>query len=123
MLPRLPIREREFSWSAKEVVRDLEGRPHLFLRLSLTGPYFPYRALEPFARVGRVRSRLVRIVDDGRRALAYFDRKIPDTGTIEFGYGIQVVYRFPRKFERDEVELLERPRLPANLHVPEGLER
>ena len=39
----------------------------------------------------------MRITDGGRRALAYFDEPIEDGVPIEFGYGDQIVYRFPRR--------------------------
>jgi hypothetical protein len=115
------IDRKQLGWSAKEVVRDVDIGPRLFVRLALVGPYFPERALEPFARAGGVRSRLVRITDGGRRALAYFDEPISDGVAIEFGYGEQVLYRFPRRFGNHLLERLDRQRLPAEIEIPPNL--
>ena len=109
------------TWTAKEVVRDLDQRPHLFIRLDVTGAYFPERALEPFVRVGRVRSRLVRIDPDGLGVRAYFDQPLPDAGAVEFGYGEQVVHRVPQPFDPTVIARLDRTRLPQTIEIPDAL--
>jgi hypothetical protein len=110
-----------YGWTAKEVVRDIDEHPSLFLRLELTGPYFGARALEPFVLVGRVRSRFVRIDQEGLRALAYFDRRLPEDGEVAFGWGEEALYLFPRRFDLSGVARLDRGRLPRRLEIPEGL--
>lgn len=121
IVPRLPLRDDAYEWRAKEVLRDIDKEANLFLRVELTGPYFGARALEPFVLVGRVRSRLVRIDREGLRALAYFDQPLPPEGEVAFGWGQDVVYVLPRRFDVSEVVRLDRARLPRRLKIPEGL--
>ncbi len=82
------------------------------MRIRLTGTHFPQRALEPFVVVGKVRSRFVEIADDGLSANAYFDRPPPQRGRIEFGYGEDILLRFPRAFDKGVAKLLDAERLP-----------
>ena len=119
--PPSPQSERYFRWSVKEVVRDLYGTPHLFLRIVLEGPAFPQRAGRPFVRVGGVESRFVRIDPDGRFALGYFDRPPTEGGTMEFGYGRRVLFRFPRPYRGERALRLDRARLPEGIRIPEEL--
>lgn len=84
-----PIETDRVDHETRQVLRDLDGTPHLFTRVKLTGTEFPHRALEPYVRVGDVESRFVEIDDDGTAARAYFDRPLPQGGTIEFGYDVE----------------------------------
>ena len=111
-----PIESERLRWEARLVVHDLNQEPHLLMRVKLTGTHFPQRALEPFVVVGKAHSRFVTISDDGLSACAYFDEQLPKGGRIEFGYGTDVLLRFPRAFDREEVELLDPKRLPSNTH-------
>jgi hypothetical protein len=105
-------------WEAREVLRDIEQRPHLFTRIKLGGRYFPHRALEPFVVVGRVRSLFVEISEDSLNARAYFDALLPEAGTIKFGYGSEIMLSFPRQFSHDDVQRLDPARLPENVRLP-----
>jgi len=118
-LVEFPIESEHLRWEARLVVRDLNEEPHLLMRIKLTGTHFPQRALKPFVLVGKVRSRFVSIADDGLSACAYFDEPLQQGGRIEFGYGTEVLLRFPRAFEREGVELLDPKRLPSNTRFTE----
>ncbi len=109
-----PIESERLRWEARQVLRDLHQEPHLLMRLKLTGTYFPQRALEPFVIVGKVRSRFVEITDDGLSANAYFDEPLPEGEKPEFGYGEEVLLRFPRAFDNDAFQPLDPERLPRN---------
>ena len=109
-----PIESERLRWEARLVVRDLDQNPHLLMRIKLTGTHFPQRALKPFVVVGKVRSLFVSIADDGLSACAYFDQPLPPGDRIEFGYGMEVLLRFPRAFSHEAVELLDPKRLPNN---------
>lgn len=107
---------------AREVVVDLHDRPHLLTRLSLTGPYFPQRSEEAYVTVGKLRSKFVLISDDGQRADAYFERTLPPTGRIVFGYGKSVDLVVPRPFQAERVMKLDLDRLRRaipDLHIPD----
>ena len=41
----------QLTWQAEEVVRKIDDRPHLLVRVSIRGGYFPQRALVPFVRL------------------------------------------------------------------------
>jgi hypothetical protein len=60
------VSAEELDWDGLEVLRDLDGEPHLLTRVQLSGGHFPHRALEPFLLVGKVRSRIVEVSEDGR---------------------------------------------------------
>jgi len=109
-----PIESERLQWEAGMVIRDLNQEPHLLMRIKLTGTHFPQRALKPFVAVGKARSRFVSIADDGLSACAYFDEPGPDGSRIEFGYGEEVLLRFPKPFYREVVRFLDPKRLPSN---------
>ena len=111
-LIEFPIESERLNWEARQIVRDLYNEPHLFIRLKLTGTFFPQRALEPFVLVDKVRSRFVQISEDGLSAYAYFDQVPPETGRVEFGYGEEVLLRFPRRFSSQSVEFLDLNLIP-----------
>ena len=111
-----PIQSPKLRWEASQVLRDLHERPHLLLRVKLIGTYFPQRALEPLVTVGGVRSRFAEIATDGLSAAAYFDQ-VPHEGTVEFGYGEEVLLRFPEPFRRPGIRVLDPKRLPPNVQL------
>ena len=114
-------RVEQVEWHAREVVKELNDRPHLLVRLEITGPHFPHRAAEPFVRIlegERVvaRSWFADISDDGRRLLGYFAVDVPRGDTVEFGYGAEVLGRMRATFDAaDMVRRLERERLPKGV--------
>ena len=50
-LIRLPDPRKNVRVEVREVVREIFGKPHLLLRMRLTGWYFPHRAPVPFVVV------------------------------------------------------------------------
>jgi len=114
-----PIESKRLQWEARQVIRDLYHEPHLLLRLKLTGTQFMHLAEEPFVVVGGTRSRFVKIAEDGLAAYAYFDEPLPPGDRIEFGYGNDILLRFPRAFDPKSVERLDPKRLPKNIRLLE----
>lgn len=106
------------EWEAREVLRDIGQQPHLFTRIKLNGDYFPHRSLVPFVKVGSALTVSVEIADDSLSVRAYFAEPLPPTGIVEFGYGDEVVMRFPRKFSHNDIQLLDHERLPRNVRLP-----
>ena len=114
-LIQFPIESSQLLWEAKEVLRDVLDQPHLFLRVRLTGTHFPQRALEPYIRIGEVRSRFVLISEDGLSASGYFDQNV-QRGAVEFGYGDEpVLLRAARRFEAGPILRLDRAQLPRDV--------
>ena len=124
VFPKLSQMAESMHWEAKEVVRDIDGKPHLLERITLTGPIFEHRALEPFVRVGEIQARIVDIDEDGRMVKAYFDQMLPDEQPIEFGYhGEGVLYRFPVSYQSQVGARLDIKRLAKDvviLQSPKG---
>ena len=110
-----PIVSDRLQWEGKQVLRDLAGEPHISFRLTLSGTFFPERSSEPFAQIGKLRSRFVRIAPDGLSANAYFDEPPPPEGVVEFGYGSQVYLRCGRTFKSSVIVRLNRALLPPNV--------
>jgi hypothetical protein len=110
-----PIVSERLQWEGKQVLRDVGGEPFLLFRIKLAGTFFPERAAEPFVRIGRLRSRFVRIAADGQSANGYFDEPPPEEGLVEFGYGQQVYLQCGRPFTERSTGRLKRALLPANV--------
>lgn len=115
---RLPDPRDEVRIEAKEVVRDLFGKPHVFLRIRLTGWHFPHRAQEPFALVGEVVSRMVLIDQDELAANCYFDHDLARAEIVSFGYGKTILWDFNLPEGVFTIPRLERSRLPKELVDP-----
>jgi hypothetical protein len=112
-LMKFPIEHEKLKWDAREAVLDIDGRPHLFVRVRLTGTKFVQRALIPQVWVGEVFAKHVEIDDDGLAVRAYFDQA-PRSGTLYFGYGGQPELSFG-PFESRKVSVLDRERLPREI--------
>lgn len=116
-LIRLPDPRKDVKIEIREIVRDVHRKPHVFIRVRLTGWQFQHRGAEPFLVVGNVVSNRVVIDSDGLGANAYFNTPLPDVQQISFGYGkiIQWDFDLPvhKKFAR-----LDRARLPIGVVDP-----
>lgn len=97
----------------REVVRDIDGRPTVLWRLTLTGWHFAARDSKPFMLVGDAVSDDVRIAPDGV-AHGYFRRAIPQAERVSFGYGRVIAWDFDLPVNTD-VERLDRGRLPKDV--------
>jgi hypothetical protein len=117
-LIRLPDPHRNVRVEVREVVRDVFEKPHVFVRVKLTGWFFPGRALEPFAVVGDVVSRFVRIGPDSTSASAYFDRPLPHARRVSFGYGNIILWDFDLEIDERKLHRLDRKRLPRGIVDP-----
>jgi hypothetical protein len=117
-LIRLPDPKVNVRAEIREVVRDVNGRPHVFLRIKLTGWYFPHRAQEPFMVVGKVVSQRVIISRDGLSAEGYFDKPLRAAKSLSFGYGNIIQWDFKLAIEPRKIGRLDRLRLPRGVVDP-----
>lgn len=115
---RLPDLRENVRATVREVVRDLDGVPHVLWRLTLTGWVFPGRANKPFMLVGDAVSDFVRLTPDGV-AHGYFRRPLPAAERVSFGYGRVVKWDFDVAVD-PEVPRLDRRRLPEGVVDPYG---
>ncbi|HYO14872.1 MAG TPA: hypothetical protein VE685_16890 [Thermoanaerobaculia bacterium] len=112
------------SWQAREVVREIDDRPHLVARVEISGTYFPHRAPEPFVRIVQddrevIESWFADVSDDNRALVGYFPVDVPLRGIAEFGYGDEVMGRvaLAEGPQAHGVLRLERERLPEDVVV------
>lgn len=109
----------DLSWQGREVVREIDDRPHLLVRIDIRDGHFPQRAPVPFARIAgrreRVDSWFAEIAEDERTLHAYFPTDVPRSGVLEFGYGATVMGRVSLEFREEAVRRLERERLPKEV--------
>ena len=117
-IKRLPDPRKDVRAEVREVLRDVKGKPHVLLRLKLTGWHFPHRAPEPFVVVGDVLSKKVIIDRDELTANAYFDKPLPRADRISFGYGKTIAWDFDVAIEPHRVPRLERSKLPRGVVDP-----
>lgn len=110
----------DLSWRAEEVIKKIDERPHLVVRVEISGTYFPHRATEPFARIVTEKGQIVsnwyaNVADDNTRLVSYFPTDLPGRGTIEFGYGGKLMGKIPLAFDFQAVKQLDRKRLPKEV--------
>jgi hypothetical protein len=115
----------QLTWQAEEVVREIDGRPHLLVRVSIRGGFFPQRALVPFVRLvdgdkPSVRAWFTEIRDDSNELLGYFPTDMTGGGVLECGYGQDVVGRSSIRFDPRSIKRLDRARLPKGMTVVTG---
>jgi hypothetical protein len=115
---RRPDPRRDVRVDLREVVLELHRKPHVLMRMRITGWHFPERAPEPFVLVGDVVSRLVRIAPDGLSADAYFDKHLPAAKGFSFGYGRTIEWDFDVEVDARHVERLDRARLQGEFVDP-----
>jgi hypothetical protein len=109
---RLPDPRRSVKAETREVVRDVAQKPHVFIRIRLSGWHFPERAPEPFVVIGKALSKFVLIDHEGTTADAYFDVMPPTAERVTFGYGTVVSWDFDVAIDPAHVDRLDRARLP-----------
>jgi hypothetical protein len=115
---RLPDPRVNVRAEIHEVVRDVNGRPHVFVRIKLTGWHFTHRAQEPFMVVGNVVSQRVIISRDGLSAQGYFNQLPPPAKTLAFGYGNIIQWDFNLAIDPGTIVRLDRLRLPPGVFDP-----
>ena len=109
---RIAEPKSNLKMEVREVLRDVNQQPHVFIRVRLTGWHFPERALEPFVVIGKAVSKFVLIAPDRQTADAYFDVPVPAQSGISFGYGKAIRWDFNLNVDPKQIIRLDRKRLP-----------
>lgn len=112
----------EYAVRAKEVVRVLDDRPHLLVRVEVSGNHFPHRAPEAFVmiQVGEqeyFKDAFTEVSPDNTKLVGYLPVDLPPAGEVVFGYGDEIWGTVPGRLEREAVDRLERERLPKEIVV------
>jgi hypothetical protein len=113
LIQRIP----QLPWQAQEVIREIDNRPHLMVRIIIKGGYFEHRAAEPFLRIvnrGKIiESWFADVSEDNSALSGYFPIDVPPGGIIEYGYGSKVQGRLEMKFTNKSVDRLDAKKLPT----------
>jgi hypothetical protein len=111
----------EYKAQGREVVKVLNERPHLVVRVEVRGEQFPHRAAHPFMHIRTdddnfIDDLFTEVAPDGSALIGYLPVDIPDDTVIEFGYGNEIWGIVPVDI-RTSVDRLERSRLPREVIV------
>ncbi|MFP5248077.1 MAG: hypothetical protein ACLGH0_15395 [Thermoanaerobaculia bacterium] len=104
----------------REVVRDVGEKPHVFIRVTLTGWRFSTGAYDYALLIGNTVSRFTRVSADRVTLYAYFDRPIPRAEVVTLVYGKTAIEDFRFDIEPQRIPRLERSRLPKGVADPFG---
>lgn len=112
----------KYEVATKEVVKVLNDRPHLLVRMTISGGYFPHRAPHPFIHIREGEREyftdyFTEISDDNRSLIGYLPVNFPEKGVVEFGYGNEIWGTVPGEFSRDSIKRLDRERLPKDILI------
>jgi hypothetical protein len=95
-----------YEVGAVETVREIADQPHMLLRLSIRGGYFPHRDAPAFARIEHesdAQEALLCEVDDDEAGIrVYFPTDVALDGTLSVGFDEDLVAEFA--FDRLELE-------------------
>jgi hypothetical protein len=117
-LIKFPLEHENLKWEARESLLDVNGVPHLFLRIKLTGTEFPLIAQIPQVWAGKTFAKHVLITEDRLTVRAYFDAPPPEGGEIYFGHLGKAELQFG-PFRPTTLVRLDRSGLPKNVVLPE----
>jgi len=122
MTNKIPFRKTpQYNAQAKEVVRVLNERPHLLVRIIIDGNHFPFRSVDPLIRIAtsnekHVTNLFAEVAPDNSKIIGYFPVTIPN-GIIEFGYEDELWDTLPGGFSPESVVRLDRKRLPNDIVI------
>jgi hypothetical protein len=119
-LIKFPIQHESLAWEAREALLDVDNRPHLFLRVKLTGTDFPMIAQVPQVWAGKTFASKVTIDEDRRTVRAYFQEAPPRGEHLYFGHLGRPELDFG-PVDLDRIRRLDRERLPDDVVIPREL--
>lgn len=112
----------EYKAQAREVIKVLNDRPHLVVRVEVSGENFPHRAPHPFMRLRTdddnfLDDLFTEVAPDNSALIGYLPVTIPDGGVIEFGYGAEIWGTVSLGHTTRPMTRLERKRLPKDVVI------
>jgi hypothetical protein len=117
-----PRKLPEYKVQMKEIVKVLNDKPHLLVRVEVSGEYFPHRDAPAFIRL-KVRDEeylndlFTEVSPDNQKLSGYFPVNLPARGIIEFGYGTEIWGSITAEFGTESLTRLDRQRLPKGLVI------
>jgi len=114
---RSPLHPLGPQWHARQVVRELNDRPHLLAEIEIANGSFPQLGSYPWIRVTAGRrvavSWFAEISDDGTILRGYFAvDALPPSGVIDYGYAGGVFGQLSQRFDLRGIKHLQPRRLP-----------
>lgn len=106
-----------YQLEAAEILKEIGEQPHLLLRISMRGGYFPHRNAGAFARIKERQMTFdalyCEIDDDERGFRAYFATDVPLYGTLSVGFENVVTAEFdleqlqlqPKSLDEERIEM------------------
>ena len=107
----------QINLKGKEVVKIINEKPHLLLRLEISGDYFPHLGREPFVRIMHTQKKefdvcwFAEVSQDNRSIYAYFPIDCKISKRVEYGYGNEVIGTVTEKFVEKGFDRLVKSRL------------
>lgn len=115
-------KQPEYKVKANEVIRILDNRPHLLVRMEISGEYFPHRAAHPFVHIKKGSSAYVHeyfaeISPDNQAIVGYMPVDLPEEGIIEFGYGDEIWGSITKQITSTTIARLNPKKLPEKIVI------
>jgi hypothetical protein len=109
-----------YQVDAAEILKEIGEKPHLLLRISIRGGYFPHRNAPAFARLQERQTTFdalyCEIDDDERGFRAYFATDVPLQGVLSIGFENVVVAEFELERLNLEPNRLDDARIETAFH-------
>lgn len=122
MIRNIPNRKNPtYTFAVNEIVRVLNDRPHLLLRITIKGDFFPHRAVDPLIRIitdkdDSIESLFTEVAPDNSAISGYLPI-IVRSGTIQFGYEDEVWGTLPLNLDKTLITRLDRKRLAKDVVI------
>lgn len=112
----------KYSLEIGDIIKDFNGRPHRMIKMKVTGPNFPHRAVPPFVRIvnglQKEESWFTEVANDNRSITGHFPIDASLAGDVEVGYANEVMVVFKRiKWDKHlplDVQRIEREVVTVN---------
>lgn len=108
--------EPKYVVDSKEVIKIIDDKPHLLLRIKISGTNFPHRAKEPVVRIMYSKEKFAvswfaKVSDDNKSLNAYFPVDTDISEWIEYGYGNVIHCKINEKFDPNKIYRLDREKM------------
>lgn len=112
----MPDNKRKINVTARETIKNINGRDCLVICVELGGDYFPPRAIHYDVALEDVHAFMVTPSDDYTTLYAFFTLRIPQKGKLYYGYADGLEQQsLPFNFEKSKVETLDRKRIAGKV--------
>jgi hypothetical protein len=112
----MPDNKRKITITARETIKNLNGKDCLLICVQLGNDYFKPRAIPYEVKLEEEHAFFVLPSDDYSTLYAFFPLRIPMKGKLHYGYADgEPLASIPFNFEKNKPELLDRKRVDANV--------